>query len=369
MLEPFDIEMLKRTIGENIGKLRGVAKWTQAKLAEMTDISEPCASNYLHGERMPPVEYLVGLCSMKEFRDLGLRFTVSDLLDRNFDPESIVRRRNDSSESEQRPVEHADFLGVYLCYFFDQSKSLYKQSHDETRELRYGVTVVYDDYDTPDGKVTTKSMSIFFKAEERAIALAMKKRLDKIFGSKQLAVDKRNYDIAAVFAEYPYAAYSGKATLGNRHTFINIEDKDQGDNALIILYSPDKRGDREYIGGVGAVASVAGGMAHMPTAQKIILSKYELKCPEEEIADYLKMAVADIEPEDEAAEICEFCRKLYTDETIMRYFDEADKQSMVERRLEQLIENYIEKVLYCVGCVTEEEDRAVYKLIERYKPC
>ena len=49
------------------------------------------------------------------------------------------------------------------------------------------------------------------------------------------------------------------------------------------------------------------------------------------------------------------------------HFDEADKAALIRRRLDQLVKNYIEKNICCVGSVTEDEDKAVFKLIEQYK--
>ena len=115
------------------------------------------------------------------------------------------------------------------------------------------------------------------------------------------------------------------------------------------------------------MASIARGRAHMPTAQKIILSKYELGCSREIISERLSLATAEIAQEHEAEAICDFCRKLYLEENYSMHFDEADKAALIRRRLDQLVKNYIEKNICCVGSVTEDEDKAVFKLIEQYK--
>ena len=105
----------------------------------------------------------------------------------------------------------------------------------------------------------------------------------------------------------------------------------------------------------------------MPTAQKIIMSKYELGCSREVIAEKLSMSSAEIAQEHEAEAICDFCRKLYMDQEYAQHFDDADKAILIRRRLDQLVKNYIEKNVCCVGSVTEDEDKAIFKLIEQYK--
>ena len=105
----------------------------------------------------------------------------------------------------------------------------------------------------------------------------------------------------------------------------------------------------------------------MPTAQKIILSKYELVCSREVIAEKLSMSAAEIAQEHEAEAICEFCCKLYSDNNHSMHFDEADKAALIRRRLDQLVKNYIEKNICCVGSVTEDEDIAVFKLIDQHR--
>jgi hypothetical protein len=79
------------------------------------------------------------------------------------------------------------------------------------------------------------------------------------------------------------------------------------------------------------------------------------------------MSAAEIAQEHEAEAICEFCRKLYLEDNYSMHFDEADKAALIRRRLDQLVKNYIEKNICCVGSVTEDEDIAVFKLIDQYR--
>ncbi len=353
-------------IGENLRKLRYSMKWSQAQFAKESGIAEPTLSNYINGniKGLPPLDYLLRLCTMPQFKEKGLNLSLEMLISDKFDPEGMIKKRQGDPFLSRREMAHGDFLGAYLTYFFDQSKPVHDEDCKLSRAFRYGVIAVYNDYDSVTGEVAAKALAYFCKAEEASVAFALKKTLDHAFKTNG-SVDGRNKAIAKAFDFEGSAVYEGTVTFSNHHTFINIHNHIYGDNALIVLYAPQKRPDTEYIGGLGSIASVARGRAHMPTAQKIILSKYELTCSDETVAEHLSMASAVVNQENEAEELCRFCRKLYSSDSLLQNLDESDRAVMVRRRMELLVRNYIEKNICCVGSVNEEEDRAVYKLIER----
>ena len=364
-------EKLKKIVSKNLKNLIEAMKWSQATFAKETGVSEPALSNYLKGSesggRLPPLEYLVGLCMNDAIRDKGFELTLDRLISEKFNPKVLVQRKYNQPAVSRRDVKHGDFLGNYLCYFFDQSKSIHNQDHKLNRELRYGVISVFDVYESLTGEVSVRAIASFFKEENAEKAYELKKTVDSIFKSNDISLSSRNMAIEEAFKIDNVYAYEGVVTFSDHHTFINIQSDVHGDNALIILYSPQKKVDSDYIGGIGSVASIARGRNHMPTAQKIIMSKYELGCSREVIAEKLSMSSAEIAQEHEAEAICEFCRKLYLEQDYAQHFDDADKAILIRRRLDQLVKNYIDKNLCCVGSVTEDEDKAVFKLIEQYK--
>ena len=360
------VDELKKVVSNNLRNLVEAMRWSQATLAKKTGIAEASVSNYLNGERIPPVEYLMGLCMNDELKRLEL--TLDRLISKDFDPRGLVQRRLNSYYESGREVKHADFLGNYICYFFDQSKPVYNQDHRESRELRYGVVSVFDAYESLIGDVSIRAVAAFFKEEDADLAYGLKRKLDSIFKDCENDYQARNSAIESAFKLDDIAAYKGAVKFSDRHTFINVESDVYGDNALIILYSPQKKMGSEYIGGMGSVASIARGRAHEPAAQKIIMSKYELsKGCNELIAEKLRMTSAEIVQENEAETLCKFCLKLCQDPAYSMQFDEHDKAALIRRRLEQLVKNYIEKNVCCIGVVTESEDVDVYRLIEKYK--
>ena len=370
MLDDRQMSMLKINVSKNLDELRKAMEWNQAKFADKTGISEPTLTYYLKGDkkdgRLPPIDYLVKLCTMQEFKDKGLELTLDLLISEKFNPRVLIQKRYNQSAASRQEVKHGDFLGNYLCYFFDQSKPVHNQDHKLNRELRYGVVSIFDVCESLTGEISIRAIAAFFKEDASDKAFELKRNLDSIFKS-DINVNSRNMAIEEAFKSDNVSAYEGAVTFSDHHTFINVQSNVYGDNALIILYSPQKKVDSDYIGGIGSVASIARGRTHMPTAQKIIMSKYELGCSREVIAEHLSMSAAAIAQEHEAEAICDFCRKLYADPNYDLNFDDADKAALVRRRLDQLVKNYIDKNICCVGSVTEDEDKAVFKLIEQYK--
>ena len=370
MMDARQLDTLKANVSKNIRELMEAMEWKQVRFAEKTGVSEPALSNYLKGDkkdgRLPPLEYLVNLCTMKEFKEKGLELTLDLLISDKFNPKALIQQRYNHPSASRHEVKHGDFLGNYLCYFFDQSKPVHNQDHKLNRELRYGVVSVFDVCESLTGDISVKAIAAFFKEGQSDQAVELKRTLDSIFNS-DVNVNSRNMAIEEAFKSDSSAAYEGDVNFSDHHTFINIHSNIYGDNALIILYSPQKKADADYIGGIGSVASIARGRTHTPTAQKIIMSKYELICSREVIAEHLLMSSTAIDQENEAEAICEFCSKLYSDELYSQNFDEADKAALIRRRLEQLVKNYIEKNICCVGSVTEDEDKAIFKFIEQFK--
>lgn len=357
---------LTTIVSGNLRDLVDELEWSQAKLAKETGVAEGTISNYLKGERLAPLEFLTFMCMNDKLKKLEL--TVERLTSKDFNAKELVRRRSNSYYVSDREVKHADFLGNYICYFFDQSKPVYNQDHRESRELRYGVVSVFDAYESLIGDVSIRAVAAFFKEEDADLAYGLKRKLDSIFKDCTTDRQARNSAIENAFTLDDIAAYKGAVKFSDRHTFISVESDVYGDNALIILYSPQKKMGSEYIGGMGSVASIARGRAHVPAAQKIIMSKYELsKGCNELIAEKLRMTSAEIVQENEAETLCKFCLKLCQDPAYSMQFDEHDKAALIRRRLEQLVKNYIEKNVCCIGVVTENDDMDAYRLIEKYK--
>lgn len=360
-----DEEKLKKQVGKNLTKLREAVGLSAAKFAGMTGISEGAFSNYANARIAPPLFYLANICAMDYFKGKGLNLTLDKFLMENFNPAQTINGiiKNNINIAEITP--HKDFEGCYLCYFFDQSKSEKDLENQASRGLRYGVISVFNEYTDLTGNVATKAVAAFYKQEEEVLAFDMKDKLDAVFSSDK-STNEKNMTIMQEY-EGTVGYYDGAVSFSDRHMFISLESDTYGDRALMVLYSPPKKKTVAYIGGIGSIVSVSHGREHVPVSQKIILSKYTLGCSNEEIAEHLSMATANITQAVEAEELTEFCRKLFDGSIAeMSFFDEYDKTAMIQQRLKQLVKNYVEKNVCCVGVVSEDDDKKVLALIRRY---
>ena len=128
-------EIMKQ-IGINLTKLKNTMGWTQAKMAEITGLAEPTLANYLKGDRLPGIDFLIVLCAMPEIKKKGIYLNIDDFLSSSFDPERAQIVKNDKKERLIDIGEHSDFIGTYICYLYDQSKTVYNDDSKTNRELR-----------------------------------------------------------------------------------------------------------------------------------------------------------------------------------------------------------------------------------------
>lgn len=357
---------IAKQIGINLCKLKTTMGWTQARMAEIVGMSEPALANYLKGKRLPYIDFLVNLCALPDVKKKGIHLKIDDFLSNSFDPERAQRAKNNTNEELPDVAEHRDFVGTYICYFYDQSKVVYDQDSKDNRELRFGILSVFDDFNCVTAEKKMKVFATFYKEEDSETVVELKKELSDIFRIGESIAD-RNEALFNFYSNLSEGVYTGEVTFSNQHAFINLQSGVYNDKALLILYSPQKRTDNDYLGGIGSITSVAHGRMHMPTAQKIIVSKYELRCSFEEIGDHLSFSSAPVSQTDESMDLAKICGRLYGEKASMgSYLDEIDKTAIVENRLNQLVRNYIEKNVCCVGSVSEDEDRKVYSLIKKY---
>lgn len=358
-------EVMKQ-IGINLCKLKSAMGWSQSKMAEITGVADPTMNYYLNGKRMPSIDYFINLCALEAIKRKGIVLRIDDFISNSFDPERAQKFINNTKPEMPDVVEHQDFVGTYICYFYDQSKAVHEQDSKTTRELRFGILSVYDDYNCVTAESRMKAFATFYKEKDLDGVVKVKAELEHIYKSAE-SVAVRNEELCNFFARLTEGVYSGDVTFSSQHAFVNIHSGVYSDNAMMILYSPQKRTDNDYLGGIGSIASVAHGRMHMPTAQKIIVSRYALGCSFEEISDHLSLSSAPVSQTEEAIAITEICKRLYGDDAPMvSFLDEKDKTAIIETRLNQLVRNYIEKNVCCVGSVSEEEDKKVYALIKRF---
>ena len=270
MLSKEQHDMLIDIIGKNLHKLMTAMEWkSQVKFAQKIGISTGALCYYLNDDvkkrRLPSIEFLVKLCTMPEFKEKGLNLTLDLLISEKFDPEALLRKGNGLPSVNREEMKHGDFLGNYICYYFDQSKAVYSEDSDEPRALRYGVVSIYDTYESLTGEMSIRAHAMFFDQKDYQNAIDLKTELDSIFSSQaNLSVNSRNVAIDDAFsrADNPQrredssvtearevdSAYEGDVIITDHHAFINLQSNAYGDHASIVLYAPQKKSSDDYIG-------------------------------------------------------------------------------------------------------------------------
>lgn len=352
-------EKLAVTVSTNLRRLIQAMGWTQAEFADITGISGTTLSNYVAKDkpRLAPIEYLYTLPSIRAFKDADIVFSLNDLF-------------NDGFRPNVKPITYnlrTDYIGTYLCYLYDQSKAKTDLEAQMSRKLRFGVVVLFEDFDTNRKVDYICAKARFFDPGSGRDATEFKRKLEKIFEENEDAVSyrTRNDALEKIFEETS-DSYNGELSFSGKRAFITLGNNVYNDQALIVMYDHEKKADNPFIGGLGAVASVSHG-AHMPTAQKIIVSRYRLDCSYEEIGKHLNMTSVEISTTPETESLTELCKKLFSDSVSALCLDENDKTAIIENRINQLVQNYVDKNICSVGCVSSAEEKTVYSLIKKYR--
>ena len=359
-------ESLKELIAKNMTELRDALGWNNKQFSSYLEISEPGMSNILNGVSLPGLEFFAVLCKLDAIKEQGFDFTLEDFLSESFNPKLAKENRKMHEDGLPSDELSTSFAGNYFCYFFDQAKPKKGQDEKADRDLRYGVISIHNTFDGIYGKQKNHVYAKFYKEDEYEKAVNEKNNLDELFSDSIRDTERRHKKIQEHFVSDDDIYYGELAFHGER-AFIAIESGEFFDQALIILYSSSKKAKKPYCGGLGAVTSVAHGNNHMPTAQKILLSKYVLdNCPKEKIAQYLSMASVTIAPTSESIALGNLCKQMYnSNDELVSLMTDDDKISIISNRVSHLIQNYIDKNICCVASVSKDEDEKVYQLIQQ----
>lgn len=354
-----DEQTLRKTTIKNINKVIKITNLSRAKFAQKTGIAAPTLTSYLSekDKKIMPVTFLMNVCLLEEVKKSGLNITVNDLISSDFDP--VV-----NNKQIPKPIRN-DFPGAYYCYYFDQSKSLSDREYETSRDLRFGLIAVFDEYNKLTGEVKYEAYAMFYKTIDREKTVELKNKIDEIFNDKQIDQSERNSRIRARFRKES-GYYSGYMYFSETHAFVSLTCNVFHDRAMMVFNTPDKRSDHRYIGGLGVVSSVTHGIDRIPAAQKILISAPKLGCSDEIIAEHLSMTSSPIDLQSQGRVLTEICNKLFGSGSQMDFLDDSDKTAIITARMNSLVSDYIQKSIFSVGTVSKEEDNKVYKLIKKY---
>ncbi len=351
----------RKIVSKNLLAISRYMGWSKADMALRTDVSGAAVSNYLSGERIPTVSYLKRLCILPEIRDRQLDLTVDKLLSEDFrlEPKKVVL-----------PVskDHAQNLqGRYMVYFLDQSKDLEKMEYDELGGLRVGILAIVEGISDLKGTSCLKVFAAFYKEEQEDVIERVRKDVDAIFSFKDTDANEIASRLQMYYENKPgdSSPYTGEMSVTQDHLFVSLNSEAYQDQALMIFSQPKaKREGKEYVGGMGAVASVCHGQVHKPTAQNIILSRYPLTRVHEQVRQLLWDFPTEPKCTLEAMEITRLAKHLFDGENAAStMLDDDDKAAILANRMDQLVKLYVQKRMGYVSCVAQKNEYEAYRII------
>lgn len=370
-----DFDKFNKDFGKTFTKTYQNLNLSQHQLHELTGKSIGFINNIAQGQSSPSVAFMANLLSTPPFNEHNLM--IDDFV--SGDAPSIVTDLN--PVHNQNEFIRKDMVGTYMVYLFDQSKENYIENERASRKIRYGVVSLVEEVSLNYGaKNSFKSYAQFFKEKDAAVKLH--KKLSKIFKTS-LKGEKIDIPKLAKSIENEYVKiginptdsgynayinkeyYQGNVDFQEQHVYIDLKSSYFGDHALFALYSPPKKKDSNYIGGIASLSSVSHGKDRMPCAQKALVSRYIINKDDVELGEYIRMNPTKVSIETKIEEIYSMFEEL-NKESLSGLMDRQDKLSIFSNRFERIIKDYIKDSLNSVGVITTADDSVAYELIKHF---
>lgn len=306
---------------ENLKKL--TKKYSQKFIADKTGFSQSSINNYISKKSEPSIQFLIAL------KD-AFGISVDDFLFTNF-------------EFEEK-LSFDRYIGNYIIYYYNNDSYKGEVHTNLKNTLKYGILSIYKKRD--------------FDKNVRVIATFMKDRASAIEILKGL---KNSEDVENSYPENE-KLYTGAISVTDQSIFINLVNKDNGDQTSFAFHNPPSK--LEYLGGVGTVNSIARGREHNPCIQFVIMSKKIIDVPDGEIYNLLKLDDYSVNMEDNIKDIIDLFKRLYVEKNeISLELTDNQKAAVIRNKLEYHFEELLEANLFRFAKVSNKEDDDIFKLI------
>lgn len=306
----------------NLNKL--TKQYTQKYIAEKTGFSQSSINNYLTKFSEPSIQFLVAL------KD-AFGISVDDFLFSDFKVE------------EQISCER--FVGNYLIYYYNNDSYKGEVHINLKNTLNYGVLSIYE---SKEFEKSIQVNAVFTK--ERTDAIKLLKKLNS------------SSEVAKIYQEIDNV-YVGTFSQNVQSIFIDISNKNKGDESFIILNNPPTK--QNYIGGIGTVNSIARGREHNPCVQYIILSKKLIDVTDGELYNILKFDDYSVNMDFMIKDIIELFKRIYAEKNeISIELTDNQKQAIVRNKLEYHFNEILEANVFRFAKISNKEDDEIYKLIK-----
>ena len=215
--------------------------------------------------------------------------------------------------------------------------------------LRYGVLYIYEIHNRVSSSKFRCSACFDFASIDSAVSFVdLQKAQDKTSDAEDLMIN----DLNAV--QYENFAYTGDIRLGKSCVFITLSH-DDSDRALMV-FSRGKE-SRKFRGALGTVNFASIGEAPRPVTQNIGISSEPVMLSGEEIEECLLMDCPEIICGDEADELIELLKDLYSSGAdSLAALNERRKKAIVKSEIQYLVNGLMRKNLRRCSKIDQSED-------------
>jgi len=321
----------------------------QKDLADLLDIGAPQLTKIMGGKQTPTVfPFLANVT-----RVFG--YSIDEFLKTDIE---ATERIMYGPEDDLPVASYMKFLGLYQLYYFDTSAFKGRERGSNANALKSGVMYVEKDTKTDKYKV----IAIFNMRKDRADILyrnELKKGVNPSTCRQMLT--------SAAGSQH---VYYGELELSTKHVHIQLRFENTKDRVSMLFHRPDSN-KPNWIGGLGALISVAKGRDASPCIQYIAVANDSLDVSENEMAQHLLMHYPSIKTYDSIDEVVQLTTDLYAvdkerKDTLSRLSDEQ-KKSLIRGSIDRIINDTVERNLFRTVIVSPSDDDEFYHYIKNVK--
>ena len=302
-------------------------QFTQKHVAEKTGFSQSSINNYLTKQSEPSIQFLIALKN-------AFGICTDDFLFSDIDV----------------AIDHSyeRFVGNYIVCYYNNSSYKGEIHNSLNNTLNYGVISITKEHEL-DNHV-------------QAFATFLKDKRDAVKLLKAVNEAKTHEEMAERHKEFNNL-YKGNFSANNQSIFIQLANKDNGDQCYIIFNNPQS--NTQYIGGVGTVNSVARGREHNPCVEFIIMSRKLINKTDAEVEACLRFDDYKVNLDFAIKDIIELFKRLYVEKNeISLGFSDTQKNAIIQNKLEYHFNDMLSANLFRFAKISNMEDDTVYKLLK-----
>ncbi len=319
---------------------------SQKEFAKALGISEPALTKYLNGSSEPAIHVMMKIKQLHNISIDRLLYQFVDDKDDTITAKEVINA--DQSFYDK-------FLGFYHIYYFNTNTN-YLHSLSLEKSLKYGLLFLYKT--TNDlGLATYHSIAVFGLNRESSVNYAYLKKKD----FKEI---KDTFYHLAGKSEHVYC-YKGVYDVIGSAVYIDLLNSKK-EKASLILSNPNS--EKDYIGGLGTIASLSRGGEHNACVQYIGLSKAVIDLTEPEIAQYLLLNNYHFDLKKESKLLIEKFNQFYgeNNNVLIENLSSQEKEVLMQHNFELIVKKIFDNQRFKIGYLSNEQEKSWYKFIKPF---